>query len=312
MEQTDWDSYGTGNYEKCADCMAHCGYEATAVSDAIVHPLKALRTAFGRIRTAGPMAPEIPLDGHRPAAFVHDQLVGAEVAKLPERQRPRQHTHAAWPHLGDRVRAAHRRDHSVNGVKPSRWPARRTARRNEASASALCRARRSSANSSPGWRRSPPDVALIRMRPSGRAPREPLAERPDQPDLRPRAALETVSSLRLRPSRPLGFPYRQQGADRLKQRALVGCGGKDALAAHEAPALGSRPPQASRACNRSRQIGSTDHDVGPAPRTLSGSSRSPARAAGAGRLQSPKLTNAAAPAATRRSASISPARRCRR
>ena len=38
MEQTDWDSYGTGNYEKCADCMAHCGYEATAVSDAIVHP----------------------------------------------------------------------------------------------------------------------------------------------------------------------------------------------------------------------------------------------------------------------------------
>ena len=53
MEQTDWDSYGTGNYEKCADCMAHCGYEATAVSDAIVHPLKALRTALGRIRTAG-------------------------------------------------------------------------------------------------------------------------------------------------------------------------------------------------------------------------------------------------------------------
>ena len=35
----------------------------TAVSDAIVHPLKALRTAVGRIRTEGPMAPEIPLDG---------------------------------------------------------------------------------------------------------------------------------------------------------------------------------------------------------------------------------------------------------
>ena len=32
MEDTDWDSYGTGNYEKCADCMVHCGYEATAVS----------------------------------------------------------------------------------------------------------------------------------------------------------------------------------------------------------------------------------------------------------------------------------------
>ena len=30
METTDWDTYGTGKYEKCADCMAHCGYEPTA------------------------------------------------------------------------------------------------------------------------------------------------------------------------------------------------------------------------------------------------------------------------------------------
>ena len=96
MAETDWDSYGTGNYEKCANCMAHCGYEATAVSDAIVHPLKALRTAFGRIRTEGPMAPEIPLDGQRPAAFVHDQLVSAAIARLPERQTPRsERSHAA-------------------------------------------------------------------------------------------------------------------------------------------------------------------------------------------------------------------------
>jgi hopanoid biosynthesis associated radical SAM protein HpnH len=96
MEQTDWDSYGTGNYEKCADCMAHCGYEATAVSDAIMHPLKALRTACGRIRTAGPMAPEIPLDGQRPAAFVHDKLVREAVTRLPERQPSRtERSHAA-------------------------------------------------------------------------------------------------------------------------------------------------------------------------------------------------------------------------
>ena len=33
MEDTDWDNYGTGNYEKCADCMVHCGYEASAVMD---------------------------------------------------------------------------------------------------------------------------------------------------------------------------------------------------------------------------------------------------------------------------------------
>ena len=96
MAETDWDSYGTGNYEKCANCMAHCGYEATAVSDAIVHPLKALRTAVGRIRTEGPMAPEIPLDGQRPAAFVHDQLVSAAIARLPERQKPSsERSHAA-------------------------------------------------------------------------------------------------------------------------------------------------------------------------------------------------------------------------
>src|SRR3954463_13437746 len=41
METTDWDSYGTGNYEKCADCMVHSGYEATAVTNAIGNPLKA-------------------------------------------------------------------------------------------------------------------------------------------------------------------------------------------------------------------------------------------------------------------------------
>ena len=53
METTDWDRYGTGNYEKCANCMAHCGYEATAVTDAVRHPLKALlgRAPADRDRT---------------------------------------------------------------------------------------------------------------------------------------------------------------------------------------------------------------------------------------------------------------------
>ena len=43
MDETKWESYGTGKYEKCAECMVHCGYEATAVSDTIAHPLKALK-----------------------------------------------------------------------------------------------------------------------------------------------------------------------------------------------------------------------------------------------------------------------------
>ena len=32
MEDTKWDDYGVGNYEKCADCMVHCGFEGTAVT----------------------------------------------------------------------------------------------------------------------------------------------------------------------------------------------------------------------------------------------------------------------------------------
>jgi len=31
IETTDWDSYGRGNDPRCANCMAHCGYEPTAV-----------------------------------------------------------------------------------------------------------------------------------------------------------------------------------------------------------------------------------------------------------------------------------------
>jgi hopanoid biosynthesis associated radical SAM protein HpnH len=48
MDTTDWDSYGTGRYEKCANCMAHCGYEPTAVEASFANPLKSLQIAFKR------------------------------------------------------------------------------------------------------------------------------------------------------------------------------------------------------------------------------------------------------------------------
>jgi hopanoid biosynthesis associated radical SAM protein HpnH len=51
METTNWDSYGSGNHEKCADCMVHCGYEPTAVIDAVTHPLKAFWVAIRGPRT---------------------------------------------------------------------------------------------------------------------------------------------------------------------------------------------------------------------------------------------------------------------
>lgn len=75
MDETDWDSYGTGNYEKCADCMAHCGYEPTAVTDATANPFKLMMTKLRGIRTDGDMAPEIPLDQQRKAAYMFDGLV---------------------------------------------------------------------------------------------------------------------------------------------------------------------------------------------------------------------------------------------
>jgi hypothetical protein len=75
METTDWERYGTGNYEKCADCMAHCGYEPTAVNDAVRNPLKTLVTALRGPRTEGAMAPDIPLASQRPAEDVYDKVV---------------------------------------------------------------------------------------------------------------------------------------------------------------------------------------------------------------------------------------------
>jgi len=82
MEETDWDSYGTGNYEKCANCMVHSGYEATAVVDSVKHPLRAAKVALRGIRTDGEMAPEIPLDRQRPAEYTYSAHVQQAMERL--------------------------------------------------------------------------------------------------------------------------------------------------------------------------------------------------------------------------------------
>ena len=82
METTEWDSYGTGRYEKCADCMVHCGYEGTAVDDTFARPWKALKVALRGIRTDGPMAPDIPLEKARPAQYVFEKQVEEQVALM--------------------------------------------------------------------------------------------------------------------------------------------------------------------------------------------------------------------------------------
>ena len=82
METTDWDSYGTGAYEKCANCMAHCGYEPTAADMTISHPLKALKIALFGVKTEGPMAPEISLKNQRPARYNFAQQVEKTLTEL--------------------------------------------------------------------------------------------------------------------------------------------------------------------------------------------------------------------------------------
>jgi len=82
MEETDWGAYGTGNYEKCANCMVHSGYEATAVMDSVHNPLKVAKVALLGIRTKGGMAPEISLHQQRPAKYVFSGHVEQALARL--------------------------------------------------------------------------------------------------------------------------------------------------------------------------------------------------------------------------------------
>ena len=82
MEETDWDSYGVGNYEKCANCMVHSGFEASAVIDSANRPLTALKVMARGVRTDGPMAPDIPLDKQRPAQFVFSGHVERRLAEI--------------------------------------------------------------------------------------------------------------------------------------------------------------------------------------------------------------------------------------
>ncbi|MFW5678952.1 MAG: adenosyl-hopene transferase HpnH [Pseudomonadota bacterium] len=90
METTDWDRYGTGAYEKCADCMVHCGYEPTSVNDTIARPWKALKVSLFGIETERPMVPDIDLSQQRPAEYVFEQHVQQALEKpLPGETRER-------------------------------------------------------------------------------------------------------------------------------------------------------------------------------------------------------------------------------
>ena len=84
METTVWDDYGVGNYEKCANCMVHSGFEASAVIDTTNHPLRALKVMLKGVDTERPMAPEIPLENQRPAKYVFEKQVKTLTSALEE------------------------------------------------------------------------------------------------------------------------------------------------------------------------------------------------------------------------------------
>jgi hypothetical protein len=91
MNDTEWDKYGVGNYEKCADCMVHSGFEASAVDDMMRHPLKALAITLKGVRTEGAMARDIPLENQRPAEFVFSGHVEKKLGEIRAAKHPGSH-----------------------------------------------------------------------------------------------------------------------------------------------------------------------------------------------------------------------------
>jgi hypothetical protein len=66
--------------------MVHSGYEASAVRDTLARPLAAARVALRGVVTDGPMAPDIPLGGQRPAQHVHAQHVAIRLEEIRGRK----------------------------------------------------------------------------------------------------------------------------------------------------------------------------------------------------------------------------------
>lgn len=103
MDDTAWEQYGTGAYEKCADCMVHSGYESTAVMDAVKRPWHIAKVALFGPETEKPMVPEISLENQRPAEYKYEAQVAEQVTLLESRK----------PARGPRVRVHKTEDKPV-------------------------------------------------------------------------------------------------------------------------------------------------------------------------------------------------------
>ncbi len=83
METTEWEKYGVGRNPKCDNCMAHCGYEGTAVEHTISSPLTALNVFLFGPRLDGEMAPELPVlhSGQAPGVTIRVDQIGGRTRK---------------------------------------------------------------------------------------------------------------------------------------------------------------------------------------------------------------------------------------
>ena len=99
MEDTEWEKYGVGRNPACDNCMAHCGFEGTAVDDAFSHPLKLLKTTLLGARVTGPMAPDLPIlysdADRRPRAGA--AIATVAVADVKRSNRPPEGGHPSSP-----------------------------------------------------------------------------------------------------------------------------------------------------------------------------------------------------------------------
>ncbi len=86
IEDTEWSKYGIGNNAKCNNCMAHCGFEGTAVNDAFRHPLKALLTSLRGPKVSGPMAPDLALNLESGSAPASEIMISVDAIKRPDRK----------------------------------------------------------------------------------------------------------------------------------------------------------------------------------------------------------------------------------
>ena len=84
MEETNWDNYGTGKNPKCDNCMAHCGYEGTAVNDMFANPLKAIKVHMKGPKLDGEMAPALPIMYERNTASAQLNSIPVTQEKQPE------------------------------------------------------------------------------------------------------------------------------------------------------------------------------------------------------------------------------------